>query len=758
MPSYYAAGVTARLSVSSLEASTTSEASIRAGPDARSKSTTAAWTIEHGKELKEKDIRCFDEDGRLHFVGRNQEVPFVCVGVIVPKRPEVNAVATPSWERADKQLKLEASPKILESVEKDDIDSSLSSLGSTPKITPDKLRADTPQAPIATPTYTPSGLSSRQASHQPSQVLKLKFVKRPSSLSARIPPPLIPTPSRLSSIESKEREADPGDEAKLNFVKRPSSSLSARIPPPLIPTPTRLSSTEPKGREADAGDEVKALTLVACFSTRSFARTQTKFSEDLKIEVYYNGALSNCAFLPARDKSNELTLRFSGCRTHRVLERAWILKPAGAPESTPGASENERERRWNEICRAMHDEANDIGIDNTGKRPPTGDLLESLSTMPLPQGDDDGSLGSAVSAHFGVIDLIVTLGTGKKFPTSEGYLSAPQRFLDDTFIAVPLQAPLTSSPNRSQVDAAHTPVASNGLLQLKELLSTTPHANTTTLVTGSSAAKLTASSRSVSSSRPVGTTLKGRHAQSALKNTDFRRLARRPCTTADHKALGLTQVAKVFEFGQQTANFPESVGLPIPHPPPLQIPNAVIAPTGIKLRFPSPKKRSTSAANVFDRASLPPMRPRGSIASASDNTAFATTSVRSVPTSLMPKAKRKGSHSISPAKASMKRKRQSETEKAQVKRQRIETPNITSDFSKTNLSSSPTRSLMPPPSSSPTKMGQYEMPELSKNSVVTFVDDKEGEGLGNGYRQIRKERGGYFKEREVLVAFRFVCW
>jgi len=180
--------------------------------------------------------------------------------------------------------------------------------------------------------------------------------------------------------------------------------------------------------------------MVTQLSTSSFSRRTNGCSEDLKIEVFFNGTMTGCAYVSQRDKSssNALTLRFSGRRTNRVLERAWIYgELTSAVGEDKEVVEARRLKRWIDICAALRTEADTVGFDGEGLRPPSGDVLEGLANMPLPE-PAMGSCG-AVGARFGVIDLLITLGDGKKFGTAEGYLTNPRRLEDTHFKARDLE-------------------------------------------------------------------------------------------------------------------------------------------------------------------------------------------------------------------------------------------------------------------------------------------------------------------------------
>jgi hypothetical protein len=139
---------------------------------------------------------------------------------------------------------------------------------------------------------------------------------------------------------------------------------------------------------------------------------------DLKIEIFYNGDLAAVAFLHHRVPHNN-KLRFHGTRVHRQVEKPWVSEHSDV--QLGGSTE-----RWAAINALLGDEAKLRGANQCGKTPPSADFLATLSQMELPSPFQD-------NAGIGIIDMIITVGTGRKFGPETAYLMAPTRLIDEEY-------------------------------------------------------------------------------------------------------------------------------------------------------------------------------------------------------------------------------------------------------------------------------------------------------------------------------------
>ncbi|KAF1914116.1 hypothetical protein BDU57DRAFT_454735 [Ampelomyces quisqualis] len=181
-----------------------------------------------------------------------------------------------------------------------------------------------------------------------------------------------------------------------------------------------------------------ALSLHVLSSDRTFASgLDSQNRPHLKIEVLFNGKLSNCFFLPPYEvRSGTKTHHqvFAGYRTDYLAERPWvILPPRVCADGSFARTEDSTapETRWKDICQALSQEANARGSDRQGNLPPSATFLRALADMEMPH--QTKAMHKPNIKSFGVIDVLITAGHGRKVTSGKGYLKAPQRFIDDSF-------------------------------------------------------------------------------------------------------------------------------------------------------------------------------------------------------------------------------------------------------------------------------------------------------------------------------------
>ncbi|KAF2006478.1 hypothetical protein P154DRAFT_217994 [Amniculicola lignicola CBS 123094] len=208
----------------------------------------------------------------------------------------------------------------------------------------------------------------------------------------------------------------------------------------------KAPSTEPMERRTrrtssmDVPDYMvpKALFLTVSLSEKAYLRS---FDDDKKqsvmVEVLFNGMLTHSLLLnknkpetPAGMKT--LDLIFTGLRSERLAERPWIIIPPG--QNADGSLRGLRamptpRKRWEQISETLLEEAELRGVNERYERPPSGAYLEALATMQMP--DEVENMQKASGHRFGVIDVIVTVGGGSK--NSPQYLTAPVRLLDSRY-------------------------------------------------------------------------------------------------------------------------------------------------------------------------------------------------------------------------------------------------------------------------------------------------------------------------------------
>jgi hypothetical protein len=181
----------------------------------------------------------------------------------------------------------------------------------------------------------------------------------------------------------------------------------------------------------------QALVLHLKLSDRTFTTGLDQLKTHLKIDVFFNGELSSCLFVPTnsmRSGAKELHQVFAGTRIDYRAERPWIILPHGvAADGTRKnvASESTAHQRWQQICQALQQEASQRGVDADGSAPPTAAYLQALATMHTPE--QISGMQKPGGMLFGIIDLVISAGDGRKITSGAGYLKSPQRLVDETF-------------------------------------------------------------------------------------------------------------------------------------------------------------------------------------------------------------------------------------------------------------------------------------------------------------------------------------
>lgn len=210
----------------------------------------------------------------------------------------------------------------------------------------------------------------------------------------------------------------------------PASSVASDPPrkPFLTPSPALdLTSVQSSTTDNPSPD---ALVLAVNLDPKSFQNCM-----DIKIEVFYNGEFCASAFLSGQSaRPGNVTsypIIFSGHRLHCGLERPWLLL---GPEQIPPVRHEfshiwqvcHAQERWDDISKELRSEAAGRGVNKHGEPSPSSEYLQSLASLPF--------LGSATAgSSIGVIDLVISLGRGKKYSQSQGYMYKPGRMPDSRY-------------------------------------------------------------------------------------------------------------------------------------------------------------------------------------------------------------------------------------------------------------------------------------------------------------------------------------
>ncbi|GAB7364735.1 hypothetical protein MBLNU230_g5534t1 [Neophaeotheca triangularis] len=257
-----------------------------------------------------------------------------------------------------------------------DSDSSLTSIGSSPMLTPSKgVFASSPQKSLTDPVRL-SGSST----------------------------------SKLAQSRRAKDAASPSTDSKRKY-----SEITSSVPP--FSTPHSVNNTSQQ-----------ALALAINILPETFLPLESSQKPgDLKIEVFLNGSLVGVAFVAARLASalkgiGGLQL-FSGTRMHRQTEKPWTYE-RGSHEKPPTTA---GQGKWAVIADALKREALARGHDSSGDTSVSAKYLAAVAGLPLPTHlqEEDHNLG--------IMDVVITAGIGKKHGPDTAYLTKPTRMDDKRF-------------------------------------------------------------------------------------------------------------------------------------------------------------------------------------------------------------------------------------------------------------------------------------------------------------------------------------
>ena len=439
MPSYMCGSTRISLSVADLAKSTTASAIHKVGPEAALLIQNVANELK--KDIAERtlpEIPILTEEqwpSHLRFIGANQDMPFLMVQA-------GKDLFNPISSRRSSQV-LSVSSTVEQTHDggspqsSDTSFSSLTTLESTTEVSPeDEISLLIPSDVQA------DGIKSQSPVQVAGGVQKPVVHSEDRTKASSSESIALNTSSVITSpCQTKEPEL------------RRSSVPSARLVPDR--RPTFCPEMKPQ-----------ALCLTVQLSKKSFLRKRKSKPLDVKIDIYFNGGLCASAYVPERmcSESNvaDLTQRFAGRRIERLLERPWIIIPPG---QTPAGTLREHKRskkggysgalhRWTAINELLREEAEKEGRNRWGDLSVLGDYLDSLSRLKMPKEVED--LQKAGGPKFGVLDVVLTTGHGKKYEPDYGYLSEPAPMKTSEF-KIPKQTLGRTSPSRLAGSHTHKP-------------------------------------------------------------------------------------------------------------------------------------------------------------------------------------------------------------------------------------------------------------------------------------------------------------
>lgn len=378
MPHYHAADLDVRLLTMSL-------ADTIKNPATTSRSTwqslidrTAAQLVQDSDTLLERDVPCFEEESSLHFLGRDKNVPFKMVFVTNKQSGSKGPRSHITAKRGNKDDETEVEAAFRDRTE---------------------AQSDKTQLPHCSGSKSAVGYIQVPASSQQKQ-----------------------------TYDVDKTAAGNGNTLESRHTRPRSRTRSS--------TPHSSHQALKDAQMVVRGDTLapQALSLAVKLSMSCFDRSiNGENIQDLKIEVFLDGELTHSRYIASRDrfqagKSIEL---FSGSRIERNVEFAWTLKHhrchtvSDSGDSTHkgwGAQVPGGAAAWSGLCEKLRCTADTYQVNAEGHQSPTADYLESLAGLsrPILSGTHDCSLLS-------VIDVVISLGEGKKYPAFSGYLTRPAK-------------------------------------------------------------------------------------------------------------------------------------------------------------------------------------------------------------------------------------------------------------------------------------------------------------------------------------------
>lgn len=293
------------------------------------------------------------------------------------------------------------------------------------------------------PTYHARGISARLGTLPLSDAITHNIIARKGDV-ARQQEEAAEKKLKMSKLLTEQSVPFPGDDIgfKLNWLGQ-APFMQAQV--------ARASNNPVTDRRSKIDNDHKpeALVLHVQLSSKTFASGLDRTKTSIKLDVLFNGELTSSFFMPLHDvRSGTKSLHqvFAGTRVDYLSERPWIIVHTGLTANISGedrATASSVEPRWLAICQALQHEAQARGTDVEGNIPPSAEFLRALAAMQMPRQVHDMQLPGG--RNFGVIDVIISAGEGKKTTAGAGYLKAPQRLIDDNF---PLNAVSTDGGNQ----------------------------------------------------------------------------------------------------------------------------------------------------------------------------------------------------------------------------------------------------------------------------------------------------------------------
>ncbi|KAL8688633.1 MAG: hypothetical protein Q9224_004836 [Gallowayella concinna] len=190
----------------------------------------------------------------------------------------------------------------------------------------------------------------------------------------------------------------------------------------------QLHDPKAQRHEKSKSPEPQALCLRILSTRRTFHTVgkprKVKWGHsDMKIDIFLNGDLCSSAYIAesAFHKKEPLRNTFSGAKIDRMAEKPWIL--VADDRIGPNDVAEDVASRWNEIAQAHKLAAESHKRNEKNEMSCLGDYLQSLASLPMPATLPE--LLETGNKRFAIIDVVITAGRGRKQDASTPYLMRP---------------------------------------------------------------------------------------------------------------------------------------------------------------------------------------------------------------------------------------------------------------------------------------------------------------------------------------------
>lgn len=197
--------------------------------------------------------------------------------------------------------------------------------------------------------------------------------------------------------------AKPASSSVINAIGSGSTSANPSTSTPILPATDGPRALYMSVHLSDKSFLPDYYPQAAIFPRPSFL--------DVKIDVYYNGELTESTFLPGSRRPEidftDLIQRFAGRRVGRLVERPWVVSGRNVSPVQRSAA-----KRWDDVAALLKIEAQQLPTGRGGELSVLAQYLTSLAETTMPH--QMNSLQKQGEANMGIIDVVLTSGCGKK--------------------------------------------------------------------------------------------------------------------------------------------------------------------------------------------------------------------------------------------------------------------------------------------------------------------------------------------------------